>query len=482
MGFSGQHLVRPLLAAPLAAALLSSPATALTLVEALAHAYENNDQLAAAREGQKATDEALPQAKANWFRPTVTISGQEGREYIHENEDVEGFDSVANLEGQKETTDTTIRQLGYSVTLPLYRGGQTEAAINAAKAEIGAGQASLTSTEQSLFFDVISAYADIVYYTRVVTIGETEIKELSDQAVLTQQQYEARRRTLADAGYARDAVAQAKATQSTNRGALHAAMANFEAIVGLPPGELENNPGLENMPESLEAALSVALIDNPDLRAASKSIDEYAATVRQYTGELLPEIDLYHSFTRAWDKSKYAGSRFLTDSTSPYDTKTREDTFEIGVELSMDLYEGGGTYSAIREAKATLSEARRTYAYTRSTVEGDVKAHWEELVAAHETLQQYRDSVRELEAVVDGFRQLYRRDDITITTLIDTIQRRNASRRLVANAERLQLLAETRLLQDMGRLTAAGQELPVTLYDPGRNLREVENKWIGLGD
>jgi outer membrane protein len=457
------------------------PAAALTLTEALAFAYENSDRLSAARDGQKATDEALPQAKANWFRPTITLSGEEGRTYLKEREAQRGINSSINLDA-KETTDTTVRQAGYNVTLPLWRGGQTQAAISAAEAEIGGGQAGLLGTEQDVLGSVVSAYADVVYYHALVAIGEAQVKELGRQADLTRELQQAQRATVTDLGYARDALAQARASLATNRGGLRAAGATFEATVGIPATALDAAPALASLPESEEAAVSTAIIDNPDLRTAVRAIDQYTATVRRYEGALLPEINLYHSFTREWDKSKYAGSSLLTGSATPYDTVAREDTFKVGVELSMTLYQGGANHSAVREAKATLSEARRTLAFTRATVEGNVKAGWEHLLAAHEALAAYEDSLRELAGVVDGYRRLYQRGDRTISDLIDVIERRNAAQASIAGARRNVLLAEAQLLRDMGRLTASGQQLPVMIYDPQLHASEVGNKWIGLGD
>src|SRR5712691_12609660 len=57
--------------------LLAVPASAQTLTEAFAYAYNNNPQLLAQRALLRATDETVPQALANW-RPTVNFTGQAG--------------------------------------------------------------------------------------------------------------------------------------------------------------------------------------------------------------------------------------------------------------------------------------------------------------------------------------------------------------------------------------------------------------------
>ena len=71
----GVHVLtarRLTLAALLASAALTAPAKADTLRDAMASAYGTNPNLTAAREGQKATNEGVPLAKANG-RPDVTV-------------------------------------------------------------------------------------------------------------------------------------------------------------------------------------------------------------------------------------------------------------------------------------------------------------------------------------------------------------------------------------------------------------------------
>src|SRR6266853_6430694 len=54
--------------------LLAGPASAQTLTEAFAYAYNNNPQLLAQRAALRVTDEGVPQALSNW-RPTVNFTG-----------------------------------------------------------------------------------------------------------------------------------------------------------------------------------------------------------------------------------------------------------------------------------------------------------------------------------------------------------------------------------------------------------------------
>src|SRR5215831_16051766 len=73
--------VRLLLPALTCAAIagITPSASAQTLTEAFAYAYNNNPQILAQRALLRATDEQVPQALSNW-RPTVNLTGTAGFE------------------------------------------------------------------------------------------------------------------------------------------------------------------------------------------------------------------------------------------------------------------------------------------------------------------------------------------------------------------------------------------------------------------
>src|SRR6266705_1868110 len=113
--------------ASVAAALLSlagASASAQTLTESFAYAYNNNPQLLAQRANLRATDEGVPQALANW-RPTVTFTGSAGRE--------DGFSHTPSAAFSRNVHSVFVpRSIDLTITQPIYRGGRTEAATRQA--------------------------------------------------------------------------------------------------------------------------------------------------------------------------------------------------------------------------------------------------------------------------------------------------------------------------------------------------------------
>src|SRR3954471_11910245 len=100
--------------AALAAVLAALSAFAETLESALAQAYRNNPTLNAQRAALRATDEAVPQALAN-YRPRVTGSWDNGFQH---------FESISTTGGQFTQTNANISPRGGNIGLvqPLFNG------------------------------------------------------------------------------------------------------------------------------------------------------------------------------------------------------------------------------------------------------------------------------------------------------------------------------------------------------------------------
>src|SRR5438105_15379710 len=105
-----------------ASLLIVAPASAQTLTEAFAYAYNNNPQLLAQRALLRATDESVPQALSNW-RPTVNFTGQAAFTRG-------GFEQPNAFTGAPTPTQFASfvsKQLDLRITQPIYRGRRPEA-------------------------------------------------------------------------------------------------------------------------------------------------------------------------------------------------------------------------------------------------------------------------------------------------------------------------------------------------------------------
>ncbi len=131
-----------------AGGLAGTAASAQTLTEALAYAYNTNPQLLAQRASLRATDENVPQALSNW-RPTVTFTGQAGIER-----------AAQGVGGPSQFATFETRELDLRLTQPVYRGGRTEAQTRQAINLVQSARAQTLAVETTVFQAVAQAFLD----------------------------------------------------------------------------------------------------------------------------------------------------------------------------------------------------------------------------------------------------------------------------------------------------------------------------------
>src|SRR6185503_11860479 len=144
------------------AASLAVPASAETLADAIALAYQNNPTLQAQRATQRALDETYVQARTGW-RPTLGAQGSIRYSESRTPRFARGQDNNADGVPDVFPTTPTINegnsaQIGLSFNQPLWTGGRVAAAVNAANADVLQGRENLRRIEAQVLVSVIQAY------------------------------------------------------------------------------------------------------------------------------------------------------------------------------------------------------------------------------------------------------------------------------------------------------------------------------------
>src|ERR1700704_5783910 len=179
-GSKKQRLLRAgaILAIAAAAAFAAPPASAQTLTEAFAYAYNNNPQILAQRALLRASDEQVPQALSNW-RPVVTLTGNAGFERL----------GVASTGTRTVFGSFPTRSLDLRITQPIYRGGRTEAATRQAINTVQSTRAQTLGVETTVFQAVALAYLDVVRDQTLVEVNRNNEQVLRRQLEATQDRF-----------------------------------------------------------------------------------------------------------------------------------------------------------------------------------------------------------------------------------------------------------------------------------------------------
>ena len=245
----------------IATSVSASLASAESLADAIALAYQTNPALLAARADQRELDERYIQAR-DALGPTASISDQHSKEAA----DVKQASLFGPLSTTRYRADTDSAQL--TINQPIYQGGALSTAITVARAEVMTGRQNLRQTETGVLGQVITAYVDVLLSQNLVAISRQNVEILRRQMAETQAKVDVKEVTLTDKAQtsARFIAAQVQMTQA--RSQLEDARAKYRAAVGQTPGQLEPVPDLPGLPPNLGGALDAADRANPQLLAA----------------------------------------------------------------------------------------------------------------------------------------------------------------------------------------------------------------------
>jgi TolC family type I secretion outer membrane protein len=442
-----------------AAALLCAavPASAQTLTEAFAYAYNNNPQLLAQRALLRSTDEQVPQALSNW-RPTVTFTGQAG--YTRA--------GAATAGTPTQFSSFPTRSLDLRVTQPLYRGGRTEAQTRQAINTVQATRAQTLGIETTVFQTVAQAYLDVVRDQTLVEVASNNEAVLRRQLEATRDRFRVGEVTRTDVAQAESSLAQATAQRIQASGTLETSRANYVRAVGHPPGRLMQPRERPALPATREEALSLAAHDNPNVISAS--FTELAArdNVDVVRGQLLPQISVIGDLNR-----NYSPSISLRGA--------RQDSATAQLQLTMPLYEGGAIYSQTRQAEQTVGQRRSQVDDARRQAVQAATQAWETLQSARASIASFGAAVRAAQIALEGTQQEALVGSRTVLDVLIAEQQLFTTQSQLVTAQHDAALAEFNLAAATGRLIAPELKLPVQLYDMDKHYKSVKDKLFGFG-
>jgi outer membrane protein len=450
----GVHVV--VFAALIAFSSVAAQAEVFTLNDALSVAYETNPSLDSQRAGQRATDENVAQANANW-RPQISVGGSYGYEGIHGGLGIPGTFPLHPLTDQ------------LNVSEPIFRGGRTYAEIRKAKATVRAGRAQLLNAEQSVLFDAVSSYMDVVRDEATLRLRQNNVGVLQKQLDATQEQFKVGELTRTDVAQSQARLAGAQADLVTAQGQLAVSRSNFEHAIGRPAETLESQPALPRLPPNEDGAIAIATSTNPVLIQAREEEKAADYAVDDALGALLPQVSVNGQY------------QYSQGSLTSFGVGTQHITSVLG-QITVPIYQGGAEESAVRQAKQLRSQAELAIADTQRQVVDATRTAWQSFVTAQATIQSNRAQVDANQVAFDGVKQEQQVGSRTILDVLNAEQELLNAQVSVVVSQRDSYVAAYQLLAAMGLLTAKNLALHVRLYNPLQNYDDNAARWFGLGD
>ncbi|MEO1102528.1 MAG: TolC family outer membrane protein [Pseudomonadota bacterium] len=432
---------------------------ARTLSGAFEAAYDTNATINQARANLRAADEGIAVAKSG-NRPTLLAEVDAGVQTVRDVNVPQGGGASANLSDTRTPT-----RLSLNVTQPLFRGFRTRNAIRQAEANVRAERDRLKAIEQQVFQEVAIAYVDVRRARGGVALREQEIAFLADQVNAARARLTFGEGTRTDIDQAEARLAETRAVLAAERSNLAEAEARLRELTGLDTAELRRDIDVTRLlPRTLNAAINVAMNENPTIHLAINEADEANFNVKGIAGEALPSLSV---------NGRLQGDIETTDS-------DRTEAAELRLVLQVPIYQGGRVSAQVREAKETLGSRRIGVDVARDAVRADTVSAWATYVASLETIEAAEQSVIAAQRAVAGLLEELR---VGQRTTVDVL---NAQRDLIdAQITRIEAIRQRDgagfvVLRSMGRLDIGVLGINVEAYDPREHYSAVKDKWIGL--
>ncbi|MFD1694101.1 TolC family outer membrane protein [Roseibium aestuarii] len=449
-----QKKFRAMAAALGVAALMSTTAVtsvrAESIQQALALAYANNPSLNAARAGLRGADESVPQALAGW-RPTVSASASAGG---------------TRTENSATTTYQNNASLSLSMSQALFNGFKTVNSTKQAEAIIRAQRESLIATEQDVLLAAAQAYVDVIRDTALVSLSRSDLEFLNEQVRAADDRFDVGEGTRTDVSQADARRSSAQASLNASLAQLNASRAIYRQIVGVEANNLSADTSIGILvPKNLDAALATSETSQPVIRQAVHLVDAGLYGVKVAEGTLMPTVSLSGSLSQSW------ATNSSTDGTTSASFSGR---------VSIPIYQGGSEYSAIRQAKESLGQARLQLDVARDQVRANVISAWGNYQAAEASISAAQAAVQAQQLALEGVLEEQRVGQRTTLDVLDA-QRELVSQRVsLVTAQRTRIVSGYQLLAAVGKLDAGTLGLNVKRYDPTEHYKAVRNKWFGV--
>lgn len=355
-------------AAPAPPGGLSVPVAPSVKLEALLNGLvKTHDRIKAAEASVQAAEHMIGRAKGAYY-PKVDVTVQGGREDI--------------TYGMQNTTTRWRNQEDIKLTQLIYDFGGTPGAVSLYEGARKEFQAKLDQTRQEVLIQGITAYLQIIRSREMLKYAirsEDNIKRLSGMQ-------EALVRRGAAFSYeelqVKGQLAGSQAQRVNVERALATAKNNFRSIFGYEPSpedaEAFSVPEMppNAIPQSLEAAIEKALVENPFLVELNHTVERQTGDQAARRAALFPKFEAIGERQRKEQDQGAYGERVESRAT---------------LQMTYNLFSGFSDLENVRSSKSEMLATRKTILDRRRTIEEKVRNAWLDLMTLRKNVELYEN-------------------------------------------------------------------------------------------
>ena len=413
-------------------------ANAITLIEAIKEAYDNNPKLNAERENLKISKENINISKSN-FLPTVTISGYKS---------AENTSKLTNRSGEDASKDdVNPLQTSILVEQKLYDQSRKP---DLEKNEIGLeiARLKLKKVEQEIIYESVEAYTNLVLNNKKLEINLLNVSLLERQVETDRARLEKGEINLTDVAQSEASLAGANAKLIQVRNDIVTSKLIYEKTIGKINNSEEVNESYVfkyKLPNNLKEANIISKQFSPELNIVKLELEQANKDVAIAKSDLSPSATLSFQATQT------------DDTSSTYDESDKE-TLKATVSWPFSL--GGKNLSSLRKNKSLRDQKALLLEDAKRSNKTLVSSAWSNFKSSKSLLNSIRAQVKAAEIANEGISIEYE-SGLGRSTL-DVIQSNSIlldAKNNLATSQRNHFLSQYKLLLALGQLTALNLSL-----------------------
>jgi len=300
------------------------------------------------------------------------------------------------------------------------------------------------AARRDITFQVTEAYYRVLQAMRLADVAQKSVENIDAQVKRAQSFYRAGTVGRNDVLRAQLGLAGAQQRLIQTNGAIVLARGRLATLMGLPP-DASIDPAdsitevtVTPLPPATQAE-DRAVADRLEIKEIAAHTEQARAGERLAKSKMLPQVNAVANYTHSSPASMFA---------------PKQDIFFIGATASWDIWEWGGTYYGIDEAKARLAQALAARRKAEDMIRLETRSAHVNTTTAAQALDVARHAVEQAE---ENFRIEQKRYESTDNTSFDVL---DAENQLTTARGQLQAATYDYLIAQSNLARAIGKQSP----------------------
>jgi outer membrane protein len=352
----------------------ASSAEAYNVADAIKAARENNMQIKSKREDFKNAKTAKFQALTT-VMPDVKATSGVGRAYL--------------IPERGRLSNNDAAGINLTVTQPIFDGFKTYYTYDKAKNSIGSAEFTYKANKDSILFEVIRTYEEVIRTREVYEVNVTTHQVLIKHLKETQERFKLGEATVTDVAQAESRVAEALSNKTSAATEVSNAEALFFHVIGdRPLKELDPiEPEAVAIPTTLDELLDITLKQNPSLKKVDYDVKVAHNDKQLAFTNFSPQV----SATAAFNRSSLTASSAETKNNNSY---------SIGVNIP--IFQSGTEYVRVKQAKISERKSKWDYEETTNAVKESTIKVWNEYIKNKALLDSSNQAIAATQSALAG--------------------------------------------------------------------------------